>query len=104
MTAPTDEQVIWEIPAETKEWIGPLHQFVNDIEQTTGVKYALVPLGARPGTTFTDPLDIGGLKGLMVGPTTNFPLVAGESYRIWGTFTTGTEAPVLNDIGTVIAV
>lgn len=103
MTTPVDE-VIWELPAETKEWVGPLHFFIDGIEQVSGVKYTLVLLGARPGSTFADPFDINGKNGIMVGAGTAFPLTAGETYRIWGQCTSNPEIPVINNIGTVTAV
>lgn len=90
---------VWRIPRESKEWIGPLVININGVP-TTDYELSLVAVGDRP-ITWVAPTLIGANRGLMVGPTTSFPVTPGP-YRIWARVLGVTpEAPVIDDVGSV---
>jgi len=93
----------WRIPRLSREWVGPI-TVTADTTPVTSWTYAITPYNERPAT----PEDIDGVPtllddtlGVLVGPDTDNVLTAGR-YLIWVRYTSGAEAPVLDDVGVLV--
>jgi hypothetical protein len=85
----------WIIPAESKEFIGPITVTADGTPVTT-FEVAFTQTGPqfRP-TTWTAADTVDGEKGILVGPGTTRTLSVGIKYTIWVRFTDNPEIPVL---------
>lgn len=71
----------WTLVAETKEWVGPI-TVVADGTPTEDFEVTVTGPGARP-VDWHAPLALDGGLGVLVGETTQFPLVVGEKSAVW---------------------
>jgi hypothetical protein len=85
--------VTWTLPAESKEFIGPITVKVNNVAVGSfDVAFTDGPT-ARP-TTWASADVIGADKGILVGPGTSHTLIVGHKYTVWVRFTDDPEIPV----------
>lgn len=86
----------WQLPKETKEWVGPLTVKVNGTV-VTSFSVAVTEGTTRPTDWQpADPDPDGGTTlGVLVGEGTLFPLTIGRKFTIWCKFTDNPEIPVL---------
>ncbi len=90
----------WELPAETKEFVGPITLTANGAA-VTNFEIAVAVKGQRP-TTWAAPTLDGTDRGVMVGAGTAVPLVPGRTYVIFARYATLLETPVI-EVGQVKA-
>jgi hypothetical protein len=81
----------WSLPAETKEFVGPITVTADGLSVTT-FEVAFTLSTGRP-TTWSTPDVVGGDQGIIVGGTLR-PLVVGKKYLVWVRFTDNPEIPV----------
>lgn len=86
------EVVQWRLPAETKEWVGPIVVDANG-EPVSTFELTLTKDAARPAL-WKAPLKLSGGYGLLVGLGTDFPLAVGHRHSLWVRFTAMPESPV----------
>lgn len=86
------EVVQWRLPAETKEWVGPIAVDANG-EPVETFELTLTKDAARPAS-WRAPLKLSGGRGLLVGLGTDFPLSVGHRHTLWVRFTAMPESPV----------
>lgn len=86
------EVVQWRLPAETKEWVGPIAVDANG-EPVETFELTLTKDAARPAS-WKAPLKLSGGLGLLVGLGTDFPLSVGHRHTLWVRFTAMPESPV----------
>jgi hypothetical protein len=89
----------WTLPRESKEWVGPVTVTANGVPTTT-FSVSLTTGTDRPAG-WRAPDVQGGQLGILVGPGTSWPLPPGL-YAIWVQIVSSGEAPVLDDVGTII--
>lgn len=87
---------MWQLVGETREWVGPLMVTVN--ATPVGNFEVSVCEGATRPTVWLaadDDPDGGGVKGVLVGTGTSWPLTVGRKYTIFVKFTDTPEVPVV---------
>lgn len=89
----------WQIPRESREFVGPLAVTV-DGTPTTAYEVAVLADGTRPNaSSWRAPDNVGGSLGVLVGPGGTYELAPGN-YRIWARVTDANpESPVLDSAG-----
>lgn len=97
MSVTTDE-VTWTLPAETKEWVGPI-TVTADGQPVTTFEVTVTEGGGRP-TAWVATTELEGDLGVLVGVGTAFPLRTGRRYTIWTRYADTPEIPVTR-IGTI---
>ena len=88
-----DDLTAWSLPAETKEWVGPV-TLTADGSTVTAFMMTLSAQGQRPAN-WVDPTELDGKRGLLVGVGTPFTLLPGRRYYVWLKYTDSPEVPVL---------
>lgn len=81
-----------ELPAETKEFVGPILVLADNVPVTT-FEMAFTEGTARP-TTWAVNDTVGTGHGILVGAGTSHQLVVGKKYTVWARFTSSPEIPV----------
>lgn len=86
---------MWQLVAETKEWVGPLTVTAN-ATPVTAFEVSVCEGTARPTTWLAadDDPDGGPAKGVLVGAGSSWPLTQGRKYTIFIRFTDNPEIPV----------
>ncbi len=96
------ELVEWSLPAETKEWVGPLTVTLDGVPQTS-YEVQVQLAAARPVIgAWAAPTVLEGEGGVLVGVGTSFPLVPLKKYTVWVRYTAAPEIPVVR-AGTIRA-
>lgn len=98
MSVTTGELTTWTLPAETKEWVGPITVTADGVP-VTNFEVTVTAGAGRPTTWYaTEVLE--GERGVLVGAGTAFPLRPGQRYTVWTRYTDVPEVPVTR-IGTI---
>lgn len=84
--------VQWRLPAETKEFLGPITVTVNGTP-TNAFELTLTKDAGRP-TLWKAPRQVTGGLGLLVGLGTDFPLSVGHKHTLWARISSMPEVPV----------
>jgi hypothetical protein len=87
-----DVLVTWSIPAESKEFIGPLTVTVDDVP-VTSFEVAFTDGTARP-TSWASADVVSSERGILIGPGTTHATVVAHKYTVWVRFTDNPEIPV----------
>lgn len=87
-----DVLTTWSIPAESKEFIGPITVLV-DATPVTSFEVAFTDGTARP-TSWAAADVIGSERGILIGPGTTHTTVLAHKYTVWVRFTDSPEVPV----------
>lgn len=88
-----DVLVTWSIPAESKEFIGPITVTADGIPVTSFEVAFTDGATARP-TTWAAADVVGTDRGILIGPGTSHTTVVAHKYTVWVRFTDTPEIPV----------
>lgn len=86
------DETTWTLPAETKEFVGPI-TVLDGQTPVTNFEVTVTRPGIRP-SNWQAATVLSGQRGVLVGTGTPFPLLVGQKYTVWIRFTDTPEIPV----------
>lgn len=87
-----DVLTTWTLPAESKEFVGPITVLVDNVA-VTNFEVAFTDGTARP-TTWAAADIVDAARGILIGPGTANATVVAHKYTVWVRFTDSPEIPV----------